>query len=82
MDSHRVSKDATGFRDVYSYTKQFLGAVYPNHSARKWPSKSIRASRSRLKRGASLVDGEKSSAGPRLVQDAMRLCCTILFVNI
>ena len=49
MDSHRVSKDATGFRDVYSYTKQFLGAVYLNHSARKWPSKSIRASGSRLK---------------------------------
>lgn len=32
-------KDQTGFREVYSHTQQFLGAVYLNYVARKWAIK-------------------------------------------
>lgn len=34
-----TSKAQLTFRDVYSTTAQFLGAVYLNHYARKWAIK-------------------------------------------
>ncbi len=39
MDSRSNLKNQSPFRDVYSYTNHFLGAVYRNHSARKWAIK-------------------------------------------
>lgn len=38
MDSPR-EKDKMPFREVYSHTQQFLGAVYLNRTARKWAIK-------------------------------------------
>ncbi len=35
----RQEKDHTPFREVYSHTNQFLGAVYLNYTARKWAIK-------------------------------------------
>lgn len=35
----RHDKNQTPFREVYSHTRQFLGAVYLNHTARKWAIK-------------------------------------------
>lgn len=35
----RHEKDPMPFHEVYSYTSQFLGAVYLNHYARKWAIK-------------------------------------------
>lgn len=36
---HRELKGQSSFRDVYSTSQQFLGAVYMNYSARKWAIK-------------------------------------------
>ena len=35
----RHEKDQMSFREVYSHTHQFLGAVYLNYIARKWAIK-------------------------------------------
>ena len=35
----RHEKDQMPFREVFSHTQQFLGAVYLNHTARKWAIK-------------------------------------------
>lgn len=39
MDYYRREKDQMPFREVFSHTQQFLGAVYLNHTARKWAIK-------------------------------------------
>jgi hypothetical protein len=39
MDSRRDANGRTPFHEVYNYTRQFLGVVYPNYGARMWAIK-------------------------------------------